>query len=85
MGSEVTVLEMDGRFDKLDELIYVESALTNTGAKFYGELTQQILKNKDAVGSDNGTGFMQTICSFKIREAYEKATGKIVGATAPAA
>lgn len=75
---------MDGRFDKLDELIYVESALTNTGAKFYGELTQQILKNKDAVGSDNGTGFMQTLCSFKIREAYEKATGKTIDAS-PAA
>lgn len=84
MGSEVTVLEMDGRFDKLDELIYVESALTNTGAKFYGELTQQILKNKDAVGSDNGTGFFQTLCSFKIREAYEKATGKTVDASAAA-
>jgi len=82
MGQEVTVMEMDGRFDKLDELIYVESAITNTGAKFYGELTQQILKNKDAVGSDNGSGFFQTLCSFKIREAFEKATGKTISASA---
>jgi len=80
MGSDVTVLEMDGTFDKLDELVYVESAISNTGSKFYGELTQQILKNKDAPGSDNGTGFFQTLCSFKIREAYEKATGNEVEA-----
>lgn len=84
MGSEVTVFEMDGRFDKIDELIYVESALSNTGAKFYGELTQQMVKGKDAVGSDNGTGFLQTLCAFKIREAFEKSTGKVVEASASA-
>lgn len=27
---------MDGQFDKLEELIYVESHLSNTSAKFYG-------------------------------------------------
>jgi len=80
MGNEVTVLEMDGRFDKIDELVYVESAISNTGSKFYGELTQQLLKNKDAPGSDNGTGFFQTLCSFKIREAFEKATGNVIEA-----
>jgi phosphoribulokinase len=46
----------------------------NSGTKFYGELTEQIVKNKDAPGSDNGTGLMQTLCSFKIREVYEKLT-----------
>ena len=71
---EVTVLEMDGKFDNLQELIYVESHLSNTGTKFYGELTEQITKNKDAPGSDNGTGLMQTLCSFKIREVFEKIT-----------
>jgi len=35
-GQEVSVLEMDGQFDKLEELIYVESHLSNTSAKFYG-------------------------------------------------
>ena len=30
------MLEMDGQFDKLEELIYVESHLSNTSAKFYG-------------------------------------------------
>jgi hypothetical protein len=40
-GEDVSVLEMDGQFDKLEELIYVESHLSNTSAKFYGEITQQ--------------------------------------------
>merc|ERR1740115_571144 len=73
-GNEVSVVEMDGAVDKLEEIIYLESQLCNTGTKFYGELTEQIVKNKDAPGSDNGTGLMQTLCSFKIREVYEKLT-----------
>merc|ERR1711988_864749 len=56
-GKEVSVLEMDGKFDNLQELIYVESHLSATGTKFYGELTQNMLKHADAPGSDNGTGF----------------------------
>ena len=36
-GEEVSVLEMDGTFDKLEELIYIESHLSNTSAKFYGK------------------------------------------------
>jgi hypothetical protein len=32
-GEEVSVLEMDGQFDKLEELIYVESHLSNTGGE----------------------------------------------------
>merc|ERR1712100_256344 len=60
--------------DKLEEIIYLESQLCNSGTKYYGELTEQIVQNKDAPGSDNGTGLMQTLCSFKIREAYEKLT-----------
>jgi len=35
-GEEVSVLEMDGQFDKLEELIYVESHLSKTSSKFYG-------------------------------------------------
>jgi len=70
-GSPVSVIEMDGKVDNLEELVYVESQLCNAGTKFYGELTEQMLANKDAPGSENGTGLFQTICSFKIREAYE--------------
>merc|ERR1712094_119984 len=68
LGNDVTVLEMDGKFDNLQELIYVESHLSNTATKFYGELTQQMIKMGDSPGSDNGTGFFQTLASLKIRE-----------------
>jgi len=75
MGSPVTVVEMDGKVDELEELIYVESALCDVGTKFYGEMTEQMVKNKDAPGSENGTGLFQTLASFKIREAYESVKG----------
>lgn len=70
-GDEVSVLEMDGQFEKLEELIYVESHLSNTSAKFYGEITQQMLKNSAFPGSKNGTGLFQTIVGLKIREVFE--------------
>jgi len=70
-GQPVSVIEMDGKLDNLDEVVYLESHLCNAGTKYYGELSEQIVKNKDAPGSDNGTGVFQTVCSFKIREAYE--------------
>eukprot|EP01025_Chloroclados_australasicus_P034787 TRINITY_DN3551_c0_g1_i1.p1 TRINITY_DN3551_c0_g1~~TRINITY_DN3551_c0_g1_i1.p1 ORF type:complete len:423 (+),score=34.56 TRINITY_DN3551_c0_g1_i1:142-1269(+) len=71
-GQEVSVLEMDGQFDKMEEMIYVESHLSNTGTKFYGEITQQMLKNSKFPGSTNGTGLFQTIIGLKIREVYER-------------
>lgn len=69
---QVSVLEMDGQFDKLDELIYVESHLSNISTKFYGEITQQMLKHADFPGSNNGTGLFQTIVGLKIRDVYER-------------
>jgi phosphoribulokinase len=71
-GRAVQVIEMDGEFADLEELVYIESHLCNAGTKYYGELSEQMLANKDAPGSPNGTGLFQTVCSFKIREAYEK-------------
>merc|ERR1712094_105714 len=73
-GEEVSVLEMDGQFDKLEELIYVESHLSNTSSKFYGEITQQMLKPSTFPGSTNGTGLFQTLVGLKIREVYERIT-----------
>ena len=73
---QVSVLEMDGQFDKLEELIYVESHLSNTSTKFYGEITQQMLKNADFPGSNNGTGLFQTMVGLKLREAYERIIAK---------
>jgi len=77
-GEEVSVLEMDGQFDKLEELIYVESHLSNTSAKFYGEITQQMLKNSSFPGSNNGTGLFQTLVGLKVREVYERIVKKEV-------
>ncbi|CAN6579808.1 unnamed protein product [Malus baccata var. baccata] len=71
-GNEVSLLEMDGQFDRLDELIYVESHLSNISTKFYGEVTQQMLKHSDFPGSNNGTGLFQTIVGLKIRDLYEQ-------------
>lgn len=73
-GSDVEVLEMDGNFDNIQELVYVESALSNTNTKFYGEMTQAMLALANAPGSNNGTGLMQTLAAFAIRSIYEKKT-----------
>ena len=71
-GKKASVVEMDGSFDNIQELVYVESALSNTNTKFFGELTQAMLNLADAPGSNNGTGLMQTIAAFAIRSIYEK-------------
>ncbi|KAL0329904.1 UNVERIFIED_CONTAM: Phosphoribulokinase, chloroplastic [Sesamum radiatum] len=76
----VSVLEMDGQFDRLDELIYVESHLSNISTKFYGEVTQQMLKHADFPGSNNGTGLFQTIIGLKIRDLYEQIVASKVAA-----
>jgi len=71
-NKDVQVIEMDGNFDNIQELVYVESHLSNTNTKYYGELTQAMLALADAPGSNNGTGFMQTLAAFAIRELYAK-------------
>jgi len=71
-GNDVSVLEMDGSFDNIQELVYVESNLGNTQSKFYGEVTQAMLSLSDSPGSNNGTGLMQTLAAFAIRELYSK-------------
>jgi len=76
--NEVSVLEVDGSFAKLEEMIYVETHLNNTSTKFYGEMTQQLLKNPNAPGSSNGTGLCQVLIALKMREMYEKITGRKV-------
>mmetsp|Transcript_5507 Transcript_5507/g.7572 ORF Transcript_5507/g.7572 Transcript_5507/m.7572 type:complete len:409 (+) Transcript_5507:67-1293(+) len=78
MDNEVSVLEMDGEFENLQELVYVESHLSNIGTKFFGELTQNLVKMANSPGSNNGTGFFQTLTALKLREVYEKITQKEV-------
>ncbi|GLJ18889.1 hypothetical protein SUGI_0337520 [Cryptomeria japonica] len=73
---EVTVVEMDGQFDKLEELIYVESYLNGVSTKYYGEITQEMLKHADFPGSNNGTGLFQTIVGLKIRDLFKRIVSK---------
>merc|ERR1719265_2078721 len=75
---EVSVIEMDGQFNKLEELCYIENHLSSLDTKFYGELTQSMIKNKGAPGSNNGSGFFQNLAAFKLRALYEKISGKTV-------
>jgi phosphoribulokinase len=72
LGNEVSVLEIDGEFDNLEEMIYIESHLSKTGTKYYGEMTELLLKHKDYPGSSNGTGLFQVLVGLKMRETYEK-------------
>lgn len=75
LGNEVSILEIDGEFDNLEEMIYIESHLSKTGTKYYGEMTELLLKHKDYPGSTNGTGLFQVLVGLKMRETYEKLVG----------
>jgi phosphoribulokinase len=71
-GHDVSVLEVDGQFDNLEEMIYIESHLSNTSTKFYGEMTELMLKHPDYPGSNNGSGLFQVLVGLKMRAAYER-------------
>jgi phosphoribulokinase len=73
-GHEVSVLEVDGQFDKLEEVIYIESHLSKTAAKYHGELTELLLKHREYPGSNNGTGLFQVLVGLKMRATYERLT-----------
>jgi len=71
-GNSVSVLEVDGQFDRLEEVIYIESHLSNTSVKHYGELTELLLKHKEYPGSANGSGLFQVLVGLKMRATYER-------------
>ena len=73
-GNSVSVLEVDGQFDRLDEMIYIESHLSNLSTKYYGELTELLLKHREYPGSNNGSGLFQVLVGLKMRAAYERLT-----------
>ena len=58
--------------------IYVESHLSNTATKFYGELTQQMIKMGDSPGSDNGTGTDAASESRRRRRVARESRGRIL-------
>ena len=73
-GHEVSVLEVDGQFDRLEEMIYIESHLSNTSTKYYGEMTELLLKHREYPGSSNGSGLFQVLVGLKMRATYERLT-----------
>jgi phosphoribulokinase len=75
-GHSVSVLEVDGEFDNLEEIIYIEGHLSNTSAKYYGELTHLLREHKEYPGSNNGSGLFQVLVGLKMRAAYERLTSK---------
>jgi phosphoribulokinase len=80
-GNAVTVVEMDGEIDMDNmeaQLEMIEENIEGLGAKSKGEFTSAMVKLKSSPGSQNGTGMLQTIIAMKVREVYEKITGKVV-------
>jgi phosphoribulokinase len=73
---EVSILELDGQFENLEEVIYIESHLSKTSAKYEGELTHLLLQHREYPGSNNGTGLFQVLVGLKMRATYEKLTAK---------
>eukprot|EP00913_Durusdinium_trenchii_P026189 g24569.t1 len=54
----------------------IESNMEGLGAKSASELTEAMVGLKSSPGSQNGTGLLQTVIAMKVREIYEKITGK---------
>ena len=73
-GHSVSTLEVDGQFDKLEEVIYIEQHLSKTSAKYNGEVTELLLQHREYPGSNNGTGLFQVLTGLKMRATYERLT-----------
>ncbi len=73
-GRYVSVLEVDGQFDNLEEVIYIETHLSKTSTKYEGEMTHLLLQHREYPGSNNGTGLFQVLTGLKMRAAYERLT-----------
>jgi phosphoribulokinase len=80
----VSVLEVDGQFDKLEEVIYIEQHLSKTSAKYNGEVTELLLQHREYPGSNNGTGLFQVLTGLKMRATYERLTNKAGVSKVPA-
>ncbi|MBD1822488.1 phosphoribulokinase [Cyanobacteria bacterium FACHB-DQ100] len=80
----VSVLEVDGQFDKLEEVIYIEQHLSKTSAKYNGEVTELLLQHREYPGSNNGTGLFQVLTGLKMRATYERLTNTVGATKVPA-
>ncbi len=76
-GHSASVLEIDGQFDRLDEVIYIETHLSNTAAKYHGEMTELLLQHRDYPGSNNGSGLFQVLAGLKMRSTYDRLTAGV--------
>lgn len=79
-----SVLEVDGQFENLEQVIYIESHLSKTSTKYHGELTHLLLQHREYPGSNNGTGLFQVLTGLKMRATYERLTAKEVKIAATA-
>ncbi len=75
-GKPVSLLEVDGQIENLEEVIYLENHLSGLSTKQYGELTELLRKNPDYPGSRNGSGLFQVIVGLKLRAMYEALTSE---------
>jgi phosphoribulokinase len=75
-GNPVSVLELDGQLEQLEEVSYIESHLSNISTKYHGEMTHLLLQHKEYPGSNNGTGLFQVMVGLKMRATYELLTSK---------
>ena len=71
-GQPASILEIDGQFERLEEMVYIENHLSSINTKFDGELTQLLLKHPDYPGSNSGTGLLQVIVGLKMRQTFER-------------
>jgi phosphoribulokinase len=74
-----SILAIDGQFDRLEELTYVEKHLSNIDTRFYGEMTELLRKHPEYPGSRNGSGVIQVLVGLKLRALYEEITSATVG------
>jgi phosphoribulokinase len=81
-GNPVSVLELDGQLEQLEEVSYIESHLSNISTKYHGEMTHLLLQHKEYPGSNNGTGLFQVMVGLKMRATYELLTSKEAKVTA---
>jgi len=79
-GKDAVVVGFDGKYDNIADMAKVEKMFSDSASKTAGEATQKMMAYEGQPGSNDGTGFLQTICALKVREVYEAMTGAKVAA-----
>jgi len=79
-GKDAVVVGFDGKYGKISDMSKIEKMFSESGTKSAGEATQKMMEYDGQPGSNDGTGFLQTLCALKVREIYEAYTGAKVAA-----